>query len=139
MAKETLRRNIFQRLLGISATQPPKDPDCWSFEDGRITIDLRRTPELAQTSGALRLEGGDLPKRTLVVHSNDGRYHAFCNQCAHGKRRLDPVPGTTTVQCCSVGKSTYDYGGERLSGSAKGPITPFKVELKGEQVIVILA
>ena len=45
---------------------------------------------------------GTITARTLVVHGDDGTFHAFANRCRHMGRRLDPVPGTETVQCCSV-------------------------------------
>ena len=63
------------------------------------------------------MEGKNMPNRVLVVHGEDGEYRAFHNQCTHlGHRRLDPVPGTNTVQCCSVNKSTYDTEGTKIYG-----------------------
>ena len=127
MAEQSLKRNIFQRIFGISATALPQDPDCWTYADGRVQIDLDRAPELARPGGAVRLEKKDLPERVLVVHGDDGTFHAFANRCRHMGRRLDPVPGTETVQCCSVSKSTYDYQGKMLTGAAKGPVAVYAV------------
>ena len=103
-----LKRNFFLRIFGICATREPSDTECWRFADNVITVELSRAPELAEPGGAIRLEGKNLPERILVVHGEDGEYHAFLNKCVHGKRRLDPVPGTYTVQCCSVGKSNWE-------------------------------
>src|SRR5512136_3298492 len=108
MTVKFLNRSLLQRLFGLPATGMPQDPQCWTFSGGKIQIDLARAPELKAPGGALRLEGGRLPRRVLVVRAEDGRFHAFHNRCTHlGHRRLDPVPGTGTVQCCSVNKSTY--------------------------------
>ncbi|MCP4569638.1 MAG: Rieske 2Fe-2S domain-containing protein [FCB group bacterium] len=123
------KRNIFQRLFGVCITQPPQDPTCWSFKDGLLIVDLDRTSELTDPGGAIRLERDDLPDKVLIIHGDDGNYHAFQNVCQHGKRHLDPVPGDNTVQCCSIGKATYDYEGKILYGSAKDKLKIFPLDL----------
>jgi nitrite reductase/ring-hydroxylating ferredoxin subunit len=129
-----LKRNILQRLFGISATQPPSQPNCWRHSENKIIIDLEHAPELAQPGGALRLEGKNLSQRVLVIHGEDGKFHAFQNSCQHMGRRLDPVPGTDTVQCCSVGKSTYDLNGNVVYGPAKGPVKVLSAKRSGESL-----
>ena len=92
MTIKFLNRSFFQRIFGLPATQKPLDPQCWSFSDGKITIDLKRATELKKPGGALRLEGNGLPMRVLVIRGDDGKFHAFHNRCTHmGHRRLDPV------------------------------------------------
>lgn len=135
---EILKRNIFQRLFGICATRKPSDEESWSFENGLVTVDLARTPELEHPDGAIRLEGKGLPARLLVVRGDGDTWHAFQNRCAHAGRRLDPIPGTGRVQCCSVGKSTYDADGRILSGSAKKGIATYSVtEMDGRLMITL--
>ncbi len=55
-----------------------------------------------------------------------------------GHRRLDPVAGTGTVQCCSVGKSTYTYDGKKIFGPPTGAIDRLKTEVEGERLVVVL-
>ena len=119
--------SFWKRLFGICRTQPPADAACWRLEAGDVDLDLARAPELAAPGGAVRLEGGGLPERVLVVHGSDGGYHAFANRCTHGKRRLDPEPGQPRVRCCSVGRSLFDYEGRKLEGAAEGPLTVYRV------------
>jgi len=139
MAVNFLNRNFFQRLFGLPATSKPLDPQCWTFSDGKIMIDLKRAPELETVGGALRLEGGGLPRRVLLIRGDDGAFYAFHNRCSHvGHRRLDAVPGTGTVQCCSVGKSTYTYDGRKIFGPTPDPIEIFAVKLEGERLIISL-
>jgi nitrite reductase/ring-hydroxylating ferredoxin subunit len=134
-----LGRNIFQRILGLPLTSKPADPDCWRYSDGELIIDLEKTPELAAKGGAIRLEGGNLPLRVLVIAGDDGRYRAFHNRCTHlGHRRLDPVPGTGTVQCCSVNKSTYDLDGKTVYGPAPKPIQTFAVKAEGQRLTIVI-
>lgn len=138
MESPTLHRNIFQRVLGICATKPPSNPNCWTFEDRTLTVNLSLAPELAQCNEAIRIEGKNLPERVLLIKGENGQYHAFENRCTHGKRRLDPIPETSQVQCCSIGKSIFDYDGKRLSGSAKDDIKTYPVEVQGDKILIIL-
>ena len=139
MGTGTLRRNIFQRIFGICATKEPLDNDCWTYEDGKVTIDLSRVPELTIHNGAIRLEKkNNLPERLLIFKSDDGQYHAIRNQCAHAKRRLDPIPGTQQVQCCSVGKSIFDYEGKVISGMAGGDVRTYPVALEADKLVITI-
>lgn len=135
-----LKRSFFQRLLGKPATSGPENPNCWSYSDGKLSIDLKNAPELGKPGGALRFEGGHLPVRVLVFLGEDKKYHAFRNRCTHmGHRRLDPVPGTDTVQCCSVSKSTYDYEGRKIYGPAPEPIINYATNLDGDRLVVTIS
>ena len=136
MQTATLHRNIFQRVLGMCATKKPSDEGCWTFNDGKIIVDLARAPELAEPNGAMRLEAKALPARVLVIQGDDGQYRAFQNRCTHGKRRLDPMPGTQQVQCCSVGRSIFDYEGKYISGSAKSDIETYPVEVDDGKLVI---
>lgn len=132
-----LKRSFFQRLLGISATTKPDMEECWNYSDGKLTIDLGKALELTTPGGAIRFEGKNLPRRVLVVYGEDGEYRAFHNRCTHlGHRRLDPVPGSDTVQCCSINKSTYDSDGQKIFGPAPRPITRYPVKKEQENLIV---
>jgi nitrite reductase/ring-hydroxylating ferredoxin subunit len=135
-----LKRSFFQRLLGKSATARPKIDDCWNYDNGKLTIDLSKSSELKALGGAARFEGSNLPVLVLVVYGEDGEYRAFHNRCTHmGHRRLDPVPGTDTVQCCSINKSTYDSSGNKIFGPVHKPITRFPVEKNQGRLIVSIS
>jgi nitrite reductase/ring-hydroxylating ferredoxin subunit len=138
MAK-MIKRSFVQRVLGNPKTNEPEAADCWTYKDGQLRIQLQKTPELKTLGGALRFEGKALPLRVLVVHSEDGQYRAYQNKCTHFGRRLDPVPGTNTVQCCSVNHSTFDCCGEKMNGPARGPVKTFSVEMNQEGLIIFIA
>lgn len=134
-----LNRGLWQRIFGVSATQTPGDEASWGYASGSLTIDLDLTPELSAPGTALRFEGGGLPKRVLVVFTESGEYRAFHNRCTHmGHRRLDYVPGTETVQCCSINKSTYTFAGEKIHGPNPKPVETFPVEKDGSRLTVQL-
>jgi nitrite reductase/ring-hydroxylating ferredoxin subunit len=138
MEVKTLKRTFLQRLFGISATKVPSDQGCWTYGDGKLRLEFRRAPELAQPGGAIRLEGKNLPDRILVVHGEDGNYYAFRNRCKHMGRRLDPILGAPTVQCCSINKTTYAYDGKVLSGPAKEAVGTFETRVRDEELIITL-
>ena len=130
---------VLKRLFGICETLPPADAGCWTYAEGKIEIVLDLVPELSQPGGAIRLEGHRLPRRVLVLHGQDGKFHALPNRCTHlGHRRLDPVPGEETIRCCSISKSVFDYSGKNISGAARQPLTPFQVETEPGKLIISL-
>lgn len=133
---KSYKRNILQRILGICATPPPQNRDCWSYARGKIIIDLARAPELEQPGSGLRLEGRDCPERVLVIYGDDCLFHAFRNRCGHAGRRLDSVPGEETIQCCSIGKSNYNYEGRIISGPARDPLTMYSVDVRDGKLII---
>ena len=140
MSVKVLERKWYHRILGIPATRGPGNPGCWSYSDGTLRIDLKGAFELKERGGALRFEGGGLPGRVLVVHGEDDQFRAFENRCTHlGHRRLDPVPGTNTVQCCSVNKSTYDVEGRKIFGPTPRPIAVYPARMEGDHLIVSVA
>ena len=74
-----------------------------------------------------------------MVRGEEGQFHAFHNRCTHlGHRRLDPVPGTDTLQCCSVSKSTYDHQGNKIYGPAPGPVATYPADTEGDTLVVTL-
>ena len=127
---------FFKMLFGICQTSPPVDEGCWKFADGKIEIQLDRIPELENPGGAIRLEGNGAPERVLVIHGRDGQFHAYKNRCTHAGRRIDPFKEEQLLRCCSISKSTFDYEGNVISGAAKKPLTPFKVEREANTLTV---
>lgn len=135
-----LNRSIWQRIFGISATAKPQDETGWDYKPGQLTIRLDQIPELTRPGTAIRFEGKSLPKRILVVFGEDRQYRAFHNRCTHmGHRRLDYVPGTETIQCCSVNKSTYRFDGKKIFGPNPHPINTYPVEKREGTLEVLIS
>ena len=129
---------LLKRIFGICDTRLPADSGCWKFSGSTVEIDISRAPELEKSGSAIRLEGSGLPERILVLHGNDGSYHAFKNRCTHARRRIDPVTGESLIRCCSVGKSTFDYDGRVVSGSAKEQLHVFPVKTDDGKLKILL-
>jgi nitrite reductase/ring-hydroxylating ferredoxin subunit len=129
---------LLKRILGISETQPAADDACWEYANQEIRLDLNRAPELDRPGSAVRLEGKGLPIRTLVVHGQDGAFHAFANRCTHMGRRIDILSGTDRIECCSVSKSTFNYNGEPVGGAARKHLRVFSVTASGQELKISL-
>ncbi len=129
---------ILKRIVGICETKLPEKQDCWRYSGGRVEVELSKTPEFNEKGAAIRLEGKGLPKRLLIVCNGNDAYHAFENRCTHFGRRLDPLPGQSLIQCCSIGRSTFDYSGTAVSGPGKGTVKTFPVEQHNGVLIVSL-
>ena len=132
------KRSFFDRLRGVPLTELPQIEGAWTYQDGTLTLDLAKLPELADLGGAVRIEGEVLADPILVVMGEDGAYYAFKNACTHAGRMIDPVSGTMTLECCSVSGSTYDYEGQALSGPAKGPLTSYPVSVEEDKLSIPL-
>ena len=129
---------FLKRLFGICETPLPGDPAAWTVQDGSVQIVLPRTPELKTPGSGVRLEGRGLDFRLLVIHGDDGQYHAFANRCTHMGRRIDTIAGSNTIQCCSVSKSTFTYEGQPAGGAARKPVRTFPVHSEGETLTIFL-
>ena len=130
------KRHFHQRLFCVPATPLAPEGDGWSFADGVLTVDLKKTRGLSAPDTALRFESGGLPDRVLVVHGTDGTFHAYSNHCACGGFRVDPVPTEQKIRCCTLMQSTYDYDGKFLKGTAKKDLTVFEVSVEGDALQV---
>ncbi len=139
MKVKKLKRNIFQRILGIPATVKLSSPEAWSVDGRQLVVDLAKAPELSNPQGAARIEGASCPERLLVFRGEDQAWHAYRNRCGHAGRRMDPVPGTETIQCCSVNSATYGYGCDKLDGPGKKPVVAYEVEEKEGKLYIALS
>ena len=95
--------------------------------------------ELQSAGSGVRLEGKGLDPRLLVVHGDDGQFHAVANRCTHMGRRIDTIAGSNTIQCCSVYKSTFTYDGQPVGGAAKKALRTYPVSREGETLVVSLS
>jgi len=129
---------FLKRIFGISETQLPSNDTCWEYANQEIRLDLNRAPELDRPGSAMRLEGKGLPVRTLVVHGQDGAFHAFANRCTHMGRRIDILSGTDRMECCSVSKSTFNYNGEPVGGAARKHLRVFSVTASDQELTIAL-
>lgn len=137
--------NFCKRLFGVCETKALKS-ELWSVEeDNRVRVKLSEMPELCEAGKGVFLKGKGLRRSILLVRTENDQYLAFDNRCTHWlHRRLDPVPGPDpgqpVLRCSSLGQSTFDYEGNRLSGPAKAEecLTRHEVELSEGDLLITL-
>ena len=129
---------FIKRLFGICRTPLLEDRAVWRLDGETLEIDVAKVRALRAKGSAVRLEGDDLPVRVLVVHGLDDGWYAYENKCTHGGRRFDPLGDEAHLECCSVGKSTFDYAGHLISGAAKENLTQFAAHKEGDMLRVEL-
>lgn len=129
---------ILKRMFGICETPLPNDPGAWRIQGGTVTIDLSRMNELKNPGSGVRLEGKGLNPRLLVFHGDDGAFHAMANRCTHMGRRIDPIAGSNTLQCCSVFHSTFTYDGKPVGGAAKKQLKTYETSLDQNTLTITL-
>ena len=127
---------IANGIRGIPETDLPQLEDAWAYSDGALWLDLAKLPEISELGGAVRIEGDVLPVPLLVVLGEDGAYYAFKNACTHAGRRLDPVAGAMTLQCCSLSGSTFDFEGNVISGPANGTLTSYPLDVSEGRITI---
>jgi nitrite reductase/ring-hydroxylating ferredoxin subunit len=130
---------VLKKIFGICETRKPNDPGCWTYSNGMVKIDLNRAGELSIPKSAIRIEGKGLADRILVIRDETGGFHAYKNRCTHMGRRIDPVPETSQVRCCSVMGSLFNEKGEIVSGPGKKNLVKYESFTDGSAMTVIIA
>lgn len=131
-------RSVLDRIQGNPLTGLPEDAGAWTYANDELTLDLARLPELDSLGGAVRIEGDVLPDPVLVFLGENDNFYAFKNACTHGGRKIDPITGTMTIECCSMSGSKFDYEGNVLSGPAQAPLTAYPIALEGSTLRIAL-
>jgi nitrite reductase/ring-hydroxylating ferredoxin subunit len=129
---------ILKKIFGICETRKPNDPGCWTYSNGILKIDLNRALELLKPNSSIRLEGEELPGRILVIRDKAGMFHAYKNKCTHMGRRIDPLPKTSELRCCSLMGSLFNAKGEIISGLGNGNLKRYEVITEGDMITIII-
>jgi len=125
--------SFFKALCGICYS-PKLDNSLWQYQDG--TLLLKREDYEKQNSMGVYMTGGGLPNPVLLFRGNDGVLYAIKNVCSHMRRKIDPVPGSNTLRCCSVMHSSFDYSGRKLSGPANKDLVAYDLSQKGHDILI---
>lgn len=112
-------------------------------DENKLTIILDAANGLKEIGGKGKLAvppDGDEQNlvKLIVVHPEKDSYMVFADKCTHGGRELNYKPNNRHLVCSSFGHSTYDLEGNVLSGPAPRKLSPFKSELKENQLIITI-
>ncbi|MBN2290723.1 MAG: Rieske 2Fe-2S domain-containing protein [Candidatus Glassbacteria bacterium] len=107
-------------------TPPPADQ---SVADA---VSAGKTGEYPQGSGKIVRFGS---KPALVIRDKQGEFKAFIAVCTHLDCTVQFVPEDNVIWCaCHNGK--YDLNGINISGPPPRPLTPLKVNIQNDEIIL---
>ncbi|MFI5175170.1 MAG: ubiquinol-cytochrome c reductase iron-sulfur subunit [Terriglobia bacterium] len=138
---ETPRRSFLSFLLSTSIgasivaifypvlkyLTPPK-----TGEPATASVVIAKGNELKSNSGQIFKFGS---KPGILVRTPDGEFRAFSAICTHLECTVQYKKETSQIWCaCHNG--IYDLSGRNVSGPPPRPLETFKVNLRGEDVVV---
>jgi Rieske Fe-S protein len=96
------------------------------------SVSAGRIEEYSQGSGKIVKFGN---KPALVLRDKQGEFKAFIAICTHLDCTVQYVPDDNIIWCaCHNGK--YDVNGINISGPPPRPLTPLKVNLQNDEIIL---
>lgn len=91
-----------------------------------------KASELKKNSGLIFKFGS---KPGILIRTPEGEYRAFSAMCTHLECTVQYKPETSQIWCaCHNG--TYDLNGKNAGGPPPKPLESYKVNLRGDDVIV---
>lgn len=106
---------------------PPK-----AGEPTTASVVAGRASELKKNSGLIFKFGS---KPGILIRTPDGEYRAFSAICTHLECTVQYKAETSQIWCaCHNG--TYDLSGKNVGGPPPKPLESYKVNLRGDDVIV---
>lgn len=118
----------------ISADDPPGstccitpeiEPECLTFKENSIVIDLGKTGTLKEKGQAVYVDYQEKDLKMIVVHEKKNRYYALSRLCTHGGQALSYVPERKKLQCNSFNHSVFNLDGTVWKGPAPAAIRSF--------------
>jgi nitrite reductase/ring-hydroxylating ferredoxin subunit len=110
----------------------------YRLEGERIIFSPSAIASHATVGNAVKLVfGGDeeIVERLIVIHSEDGKYHAFVDHCTHNKKELYYLHEDKLLRCHS-GRSYFDMEGNVMRGPAEKPLHVFPTWQVADRVII---
>ncbi len=135
------RRNILNYLLGAGTLAtlgsifypvfrfmiPPK-----VVESSASSVVASKVAELKPNEGKIFKFGS---KPGILIETQPGEYHAFSATCTHLDCTVQYRPDERLIWCaCHNGR--YDLTGKNISGPPPRPLEEFKVNVRGDEIIV---
>jgi len=138
---DSSRRNFLNYLLGTGALAtlasivypiirfmiPPR-----VVESSASTVVAAKVSEIKPNEGKIFKFGS---KPGILVQTPSGEYHAFSAICTHLDCTVQYRPDEKLIWCaCHNGR--YDLTGRNISGPPPRPLEEFKVNVRGDDIVV---
>ena len=112
--------------------------ESYRLEGEQVILSPSVFGSLTAASNAVKLvfgNNGEAVERVILIHSEDGKYHAFLDHCTHNKKELYYLHEDKLLRCHS-GRSYFDMEGNVMKGPAEMPLRVFPTRQKADCVII---
>ncbi len=106
------------------------------LENGRILLDLKEIEELIQPGKALLIKVPEWSETLILFQDDNGFFKALSSRCTHLGCQVRPARNFLTCPCHG---STFDLQGGVVRGPAQKPLPRFPVEVRGQQIEVVVS
>ncbi len=101
-------------------------------ESAVMSVSAGRTDDIPPNTGRIFKFGAE---PGLLIRTADGELRAFSARCTHLNCTVQYDPGERQIVCaCHNGQ--FDLNGKNVGGPPPKPLLTYKVNLRGEEVIV---
>lgn len=97
----------------------------------RLTIDLKKAPELGRVGSAAAVVDLARGVNLIVAHTGKHEFAALDRSCTHGGAQCTYNHKRRTVQCTSLNHAEYDMKGTLLHGRTHGNLRAYEVRQRG--------
>jgi nitrite reductase/ring-hydroxylating ferredoxin subunit len=118
------------RSLSTNCDTPDLSPDCLTFGEDRVVVDLAKAPELAVAGHAANLIDRERSVDLIVVRVEAGIYCALSRFCTHAGRTLAYIRTRKLLQCTNFNHSLFELNGRVRKGPAELPLASHPVRLR---------
>ncbi len=97
--------------------------------EGRLIIDLRKTPQLSVTGGSVKIIDRRLRENLIAARISESEFAVVSLLCPHRGVEVEYRHEQRDFRCASLGHSRFRTDGEKIKGLAKKGLTRYEVRL----------
>lgn len=102
-------------------------------ENNVSSVNAGKASDIPVDSGK-NIQFGSIP--ALITHTKDGKFHAYSAVCSHLGCTVQYRQDMGRIYCACHGGQYDPETGQNIAGPPPKPLTPLKVEVKNNDIIV---
>jgi Rieske Fe-S protein len=120
---------------------PPIPDDAAVVAEGRLIIDLKKTPQLAEAGGSVKIIDRRLRENLIAARISETEFAVVALLCPHRGVEVEYRHEHGDFRCASLGHSQFQTDGTKIKGLAKKGLTRYEARLdpqRSDTLIVTL-
>jgi hypothetical protein len=110
-------------------TTPAVAPDTYSIEGNKLTVQLDKTPALANVGGAVKIINASLPTPLIIARNEEAKYVVVSLLCPHRNVEVEYQHTEKLFRCASLGHSKFATDGKLIKGLTKKSLSGYPATL----------